>query len=83
MYFIVSLLVENPKISGELIKEPIKEKISLVVNKIHMVYKQIKKNERPPEADYSFQNAKHTNLEKTIEKLDKINNFGETFIPRI
>lgn len=83
MYFIISLLVENPKISGELIKEPIKEKISLVVNKIHLVYKQIKRNERPPEKDNSLHNVKQSNLEKTIEKLDKINNFGETFIPRI
>jgi len=83
MYFIVSLLVENPRMNNEMIKDAIKEKISLVVNKMNLVYKQVKKNEQCPSTDYLFHNVKHSNLEKTIEKLEKMNDFSETFIPRI
>ena len=83
MYFIISLLVENPKMGNELIKDTTKEKVSLVVNKVHLVYKQIKKNEQRPATDYLFHNVNQSNLEKTIEKLDKMNDFADTFIPRL
>ena len=83
MYFIISLLVENPKMNNELIKDTTKEKVSLVVNKVHLVYKQIKKNEQRPATDYLFHNVTTSNLEKTIEKLDKMNDFADTFIPRL
>ena len=77
------MLVENPKMNNELIKDTTKEKVSLVVSKIHLVYKQIKKNEHRPPTDYLFHNLNNSNLEKTIEKLDKMNDFAETFIPRL
>ena len=83
VYFAVSLLCENINYDEEIIRESQKTVVSNVLKKIDLVYKQIKKNEVSPEMDYLFKNVKSNNLEKTIEKLETMNTFGETFIPRI
>jgi hypothetical protein len=82
LYFVVSLLCENINIHEEIIKNENKTMVSNVVSKIDSIYSQIKKNEESPGTDYLFKNMKSENLEKTIEKLEKMNTFGETFIPR-
>ena len=83
LYFVVSLLCENITNDEEIIRNNQKDVVANVIKKIDMVYKQIKKNEESPGTDYLFKDVKTSNLEKTIEKLDKMNTFGETFIPRI
>lgn len=82
LYFVVSLLCENVTVDDEIIRKTQQEIVTNVLSKIDMVYKQIK-NEVSPGTDYLFKNLKSSNLENTIEKLDKLNSFGETFIPRI
>ena len=83
LYFVVSLLCENVNLSDEIIRKDQQEIVSNVLKKIDLVYKQIKKNEESPGTDYLFKDVKTSNLEKTIEKLEKMNTFGETFIPRL
>jgi len=83
LYFVVSLLCENITIEEEIIRKSQQDIVSNVIKKIDLVYKQIKKNEESPGTEYLFKDVKSSNLEKTIEKLEKMNTFGETFIPRL
>ena len=81
LYFVVEILTNQIQLNEEIVGD--KEKVSLIIQKIDNIYKQIKLNEITPSTDYLFHNLNASNLEKTIEKLDKMNSFGETFIPRI
>ena len=72
MYFAISLLTEPldnkiPIFNNE-------TKINQITSKINIIYKQIKKNEIKPDTDYLFNNSiTNNNLEKTINKLEKMN----------
>jgi len=83
LYFVVSILCENFSLEDEIIREKQKEIVGNILRKIDLVYKQIKQNEESPNTDYLFNDVKSSNLEKTIEKLETMNTFGENFIPRI
>jgi hypothetical protein len=79
MYFIIGVFTEPFSMEEEIVKD--KVKITVITQNINKIYKQIKKNEHSPGTDYLFQNTKASNLEKTIEKLEKMNSLGEEYIP--
>jgi len=83
LYFAISLLCENLVSNEEIMRPSQQEILSNILKKIDSVYKQIKKNEESPGTEYLFKDVKSFNLEKTIEKLEKMNSFGESFVPRI
>lgn len=83
LFFVISLLCENPNLEDEIVRDSQKELISNIIRKIDHVYKQVKMNEVSPGTDYLFKDVKATNLEKTIEKLEKLNSFENSFIPRM
>ena len=83
LYFVVSLLCETVNLNEEIMREEQKEVVSNVIKNIDSIYKQIKKNEESPGTDYLFKDIKSSNLEKTIEKLEAMNTFGEKFVPRL
>ena len=72
MYVAISLLVDKVTLGGELISTNTKEKIKSVASSIHTIYKQIKVRERTPSIDDTVANVKQSSLEKSIEKLDKL-----------
>jgi hypothetical protein len=53
-----------------------------IISKIDKIYLQVKKNEIGPKTDYLFKGMKNKNFEKTIQRLEQLNNFSEIFIPR-
>ena len=72
IYFAFALLIETMDFNINILENP--EKIQAIVAKINTIYKEIKKNEESPKTDYLFNNLNRTNLEKTIEKIELINN---------
>ena len=81
MYFVIEVFTEPFSIDEEIVKD--KNKILVITQNINKIYKQIKKNEHSPGTDYLYNNVKATNLEKTIAKLETMNNLGDNFIPRV
>ena len=83
MYLAISILCETFIIEKEIIRHSQLELVNKIKQNIHQVYGQIKKNEESTNTDYLFHGLKSSNLESTIKKLDAMNSFGETFVPRL
>lgn len=73
IYFALQLIIENYDLSIDIIKD--KEKINNIKLNIDNIYKDIKKNEESPGTEYLFKNIKGKSIEKSINKLNILNNF--------
>jgi hypothetical protein len=72
IYYAFALLVENTNFTIAIINK--REETEAIVLKINTIYKEIKKNEESPKTDYLFNNLNKSNLEKTMEKMELLNN---------
>ena len=75
IYFAISLLTE--RIDYDIPISDNKEEIEEIMKKINTIYLQIKKNEKSPKTDYLFNGVEKSNFNKTIERLDILNNMYE------
>jgi hypothetical protein len=71
IYFAINLLTENVDLNIDIIGN--KASIDAIMKKIGLVYKDVKKNEITLGDDYLFHGLEKTNLDKTIERLEKMN----------
>jgi hypothetical protein len=71
MYFAISLITEPVDFNIEIINSSQKIQIENIVKKINLIYKNVKKNELKPDEDDVVKKEK-TSLDKTIERLEKI-----------
>ena len=76
IYNAISILTEIIDFTIPIYRE--EDKIKTVKDKIHLIYKEIKKGEKKPATDYLFNNSitKTSNIEKTLVKLDKMNSLN-------
>jgi hypothetical protein len=72
IYFAVCMLTEPLDLSIDIISN--KKELDAIIKKIGVVYKDVKKNEDSLKIDYLYAGVERTNLDKTIERLEKMNN---------
>lgn len=71
IYYAMALLTESVDLNIEIVNN--KFQVENILKKIDVVYRDVKKNEESPKTDYLFTNTVKSNLDKTIERLDKMN----------
>ena len=78
IYYAVSILTESVNFNINVIEN--KNKIEKLKKQIDIIYKEIKKNEKKSNTNYLFKGLDNNNVEKTANKLDKMNSLN--YIPR-
>ena len=79
LYYAVELLTEAIPTGIELVSKETKEILEMVLENIHAIYKQIKKNENGPGTDYLFSGlGSDNNLEKSVKKLEMLRSMDIT-----
>ena len=73
IYLALQIITESYNTNIDIIKD--KNKINMIISKINNIYKDIKKNEESPGTEYLFKNIKGKSIEKSIYKLNILNNF--------
>ena len=82
LYFAIELLTEKVDTSIKIFNQS-HAKLTNMTSKINTIYAIIKKNEISPNTDYLFNGIEHkSNIEKSIAKLDKLDDLNSKFIPR-
>lgn len=74
LYYAISLLCESVNWSVDIVQN--EKQVETVVSKMDMIYKEVKKNEITPATEYLFygmEGQARSNLDKTIERLEKMN----------
>lgn len=71
IYFAISIITENINENIPIIAD--KGLVDNITQKINLIYKEIKKNEKSPATDYLFNGIEKSNTEKTFEKLEVFN----------
>ena len=75
LYYAISLLTETINYNIKIINN--QDYINNIISKINYIYREVKKNEIAPKTDYLFTGMSKSNLEKTIEKIDKMNEIND------
>ena len=71
IYYAVSLLTDPIDLTIDIIAN--KKELDMIIKKIGIVYKDVKKHEESLNVDYLFNGVERSNLDKTIERLEKMN----------
>lgn len=72
IYFAISLLTQM--IDYDIPITNNRDEIEHIIEKINTIYLQVKRNEKSPKTDYLFNGMEKSNFNKTIERLDILNN---------
>lgn len=77
IYVAFKFILTNIDINTPIISSNIKQQVEIVLEKNDNIYQEIKKNEHSTNTGYLFKDVKKQNLEKTIEKLEKLESIDD------